>query len=165
MSDLDMARNEPEKLLWKQLDSVHAGLLGIQGSGQLLQPMAHFADRDGRRLWFLTKRGTDLFQAVRPGARAEFAVISKAQDFHASMEGPIAENADRAMLDRAWNPVSSSWFKGKDDPELVMLALRLERAAIWASTGSTLAFAWEIAKANVTEGEPHVGVRTEVDFV
>ena len=164
MSDLEKAHRDPQSLLWEQLDKVHAGMLGIIGSGQHLQPMAHHADRDSRCLWFLTKRETDLYQALGAGAPAQFAVISKAQDFHASMRGRLTERNDRALLDRIWNPISGSWFDGKDDPQLVMLALDLENAALWASTSSKLAFAWEIAKTNATDRNPDVGVHTAFDF-
>jgi general stress protein 26 len=165
MSDLDLARRDPEALLWRELDKLHAGMLGVEGSGQHMQPMAHHLDREGRRLWFLTKRDTDLVQALHPGAVAHFVIVSKAQDFHACMSGPLEVRQDRAKLDEIWSPVSGAWFEGgKDDPELVMLALELRSAAIWASTANTLAFAWEIAKANATQSMPDVGVRNEVEF-
>jgi hypothetical protein len=46
-----------------------------------------------------------------------------------------------------------------------MLAMDLEHARIWASTRNTLAYAWEIAKANASETEtPNVGVRADVPF-
>ncbi len=38
---------EPEKQLWEQLDKVRAGMLGIEGSHNHMQPMAHQADQDG----------------------------------------------------------------------------------------------------------------------
>lgn len=166
MSDLDLARKDPEALLWRELEKAHAGMLGVEGSGQHMQPMAHHVDREGRRLWFLTKRETDLVQALHPGAKAGFVLISKAHDFHASMSGPIEVRDDRAKLDEIWSRNSAAWYEGgKDDPSLTMLALDLRSAAIWASTANTLAYAWEIAKANVvTEAVPDVGVRNDVEF-
>jgi general stress protein 26 len=166
MSDLSLARKDPEALLWQELEKVHAGMLGIEGSGQHLQPMAHQIDRERNRLWFFTKRDTDLVQALRPGARAQFAIISKAQDFHACMTGTIREEMDRDFIERAWSPGVAAWYEGgKDDPQLVMVALDLEHARIWASTRNTLAYAWELAKANADESTtPHVGARSEVTF-
>jgi general stress protein 26 len=166
MSDLDLARQDPEALLWKELDKVHAGMLGIEGSGQHLQPMAHQVDKAGRRLWFFTKRDTDLARVLRPGARAHFAIISKAHDFHACMAGALREQIDRDVLEAHWNAHVAAWFEGgKDDPELTMLCLELEDARIWASTRNTLAYAWEIARANAkAEAVPHVGVRSDVHF-
>src|SRR5690606_24783495 len=112
MSDLDLARNDPEALLWRELDEVHAGMLGIEGSGQHLQPMAHRSDRERRRLWFFTKRDTDLVKALQPGTKAHFAIISRAQDFHACMSGTLREEMDREAMDRLWNAHVAAWFKG-----------------------------------------------------
>jgi general stress protein 26 len=166
MSDLERARTDPESLLWSELEKLHAGMLGIEGSGQHFQPMAHHVDRAGRRLWFLTKRGTDLVKAMGSGATAHFVAVSKAQDFHACMSGRLTEDENRAFLDKLWNPAVASWFEnGKDDPGLMMLALDLRDAAIWASTANTLAFAWETMKANMSHGTPNVGVRNHITFV
>ena len=164
MSDLDTARSNPEELLWDNLENVHAGLLGLEDSRAPMQPMAHHVDRAGRRLWFLTRRETDFYQELRSGSAAQFCVISKGQDFHASILGTISERQDPAMLEEIWNPVVSAWFTGKDDPELKMLAFELKSAAIWASTGGGLAFAWETAKANLTGGTPDLGVHNEIVF-
>lgn len=165
MSDLNLARTDPESLLWSELEKLHAGMLGITGSGQHMQPMAHHVDRAGRRLWFLTKRGTDLVQAMGPGKTAHFVIISRAHDFHACMSGPLVEDENRAFLDELWNPGVAAWFEhGKDDPDLMMIALELKDAAIWASTANTLAYAWEMMKANMSQARPDLGVRNHVSF-
>ena len=140
-------------------------MLGVEGSGQHMQPMAHHPDETGQSLWFLTRRDSDLVASVGSGAQAHFCVISKAQDFHACLAGRLEEAMDRTRLDAMWNPVTAAWFDGgKDDPRLVMLALRLSDAAIWASTGSSARFAYEIAKANLTDDDPDVGVHNVVRF-
>jgi general stress protein 26 len=165
MSDLARARTEPEALLWTELEGVRAGMLGVEGSSDHMQPMAHHVDRAGGRLWFLTKRDTELAEHVATGARAHFVIISKSHDFHACMSGTIAEDHNEAFLDKLWNPVVASWYEqGRDDPQLMMLAMTLEDADIWASTSSSLAFAWEVAKANLTQSTPDVGVRNHVSF-
>jgi general stress protein 26 len=66
---------------------------------------------------------------------------------------------DRARLEAIWSPAAAAWFRDKDDAELRMLALELKDAAIWASTGDTLAYAWETTKATLSKSEPEVGVR------
>jgi general stress protein 26 len=166
MSDLDRAHDDPEGLLWEQLAKVHAGMLGVEGSGQHLQPMAHQAEPERGRLWFFTRRDSDLVEALGTGAEAHFAIISKGQDFHACMSGRLREALDPEALERHWNPHVAAWFEGgRDDPQLTMLALDLEHARIWASTGSALSYAWEIAKANARpEAVPHVGLRRDVQF-
>ena len=40
MADLKAARDKPAEQLWDQLKDIKAGMLGVEGSGQHLQPMA-----------------------------------------------------------------------------------------------------------------------------
>lgn len=165
MADLTLARKDPETLLWRYLEDVRAGMLGIEGSRDHLQPMTHHCDLTRRTLWFLTRRDSDLFGQVTAGSRAHFVIISKDQDFHACLCGALAEQRDEDVLAEMWGSVAASWYEGgRDDPQLAMLALRLDHAAIWASTSSSLVFAWEVAKANVMGGAPDIGVRNEVVF-
>lgn len=165
MTDLDRARTDPENLLWSELQDLHAGMLGIEGSGQHMQPMAYHVDREGRRLWFLTKRDTDLAQALSPGSKAHFVIMSKAQDFHACMAGPIEESEDRSVLDTLWSPAMASLFSaGKDDPSLMMIALQLNSAAIWASAPGTSHFTWDRPDAQSPDDVDVLGVQNHVDF-
>lgn len=165
MTDLERARTDPEGLLWAELEDVHAGMLGIDGSGQHMQPMAHHVDRSGGRLWFLTKRDTDLAEAMKPGSTAHFVIISKAQDFHACMSGAIDENEDRTILDALWNPAMAKLFaQDKDDPSLMMIAMQLDDAAIWASAADTSHFNWDAPDPENAETEEILGVRNHVSF-
>ncbi len=165
MADLDKARNSPEDQLWDELDDVHAGMLGVEGSGQHMQPMSPHLDRDGRRIWFFANRKSDLVEAIGQGKRAHFVVVGDDHDYHACLAGDLAVNNDRARIDAYWSPVVSAWFEGgKDDPDLALLEFRLIDAAVWASSSSPIKFGWEIAKANVTDSEPDVGVRNHIRF-
>lgn len=165
MSDLKAARENPEELLWENVEATTAGMLGYHGGPLHMQPMACFADRESRRLWFLTKNDTELYTKLGGGAHAHFCLISKAQDFHACLDGTLHEELDQTKLDEIWSPMVAAWFEGKDDPALRMLALDLKSAGIWASTGSALSFVWETAKANMREHKvPDVGVHREVAF-
>jgi general stress protein 26 len=160
MTDLERARRDPEGLLWAELEALHAGMLGVEGSGQHMQPMAHHVERAGRRLWFVTRRDTDLATALHPGSKAHFTIISGPQDFHACMSGPVAENEDRTVLDALWTPALSRLFaKGKDDPALIMIALQLTDAAIWASAAGTAHFDWD-----TVDDADALGVRNHVSF-
>ena len=45
-----------------------------------------------------------------------------------------------------------------------MLAPTMKDTTIWPSSANPITFGWEVAKANITDGEPDVGVRTQVNF-
>jgi general stress protein 26 len=144
MTDLERAGQDPEGLLWDKLESVPAGMLGIAGSGQHMQPMVHHVDRQAGCLWFVTRRDSDLAEAMTGDSKAHFVIISKEQEFHACMSGPIMEEEDMSVLDRIWSPAFDQLFpQGKDDPALMMIALKLDDAAIWASSQGAAHFDWD----------------------
>ncbi|OLP60274.1 general stress protein [Xaviernesmea oryzae] len=164
MVDLTKTRNDPLQQLWDVVENIHAGMLGVEDSHQHMQPMAPFIEKETNSIWFYTKADTDLVQAVRTGDRAHFCVIGKDHDYHACLAGPIDEELSREHVDKFWSPLVAAWYdeNGKDDPLLTMLRLRIEDVSIWASTGSSVRFGWEIAKANLTNKEPDVGVHTQL---
>ncbi|WP_377290818.1 pyridoxamine 5'-phosphate oxidase family protein [Rhizobium sp. SG2393] len=165
MSNMSKARENPRQQLFDQIHSVHAGMLGVEGSGLHMQPMAPFLDEQTATIWFYTKTSAEIVSAIGSGGHAHFCVIGNDHDYHACVAGRITVTKDAARIDQFWNSVVEAWFEGgKNDPELTMLALRMEDAEIWASTGSTLKFGWEIAKAKLTDSEPDVGVKTHVVF-
>ncbi|MGB7404271.1 MAG: pyridoxamine 5'-phosphate oxidase family protein [Pacificimonas sp.] len=166
MSDTKRARTDPEAQFWDQLDGHTAGMLGVTGSGQHLQPMTHFTSRDEKALYFFSSRSSDLVAAITPGATALYTYVAKDHDYHACMKGKLSISNDPALIEKFWSPIVGAWFAdGKSDPDLALLRLELEDAAIWASTDSTLKFGWEIAKANVTDSsDPDVGVSNHIWF-
>jgi len=165
MSDLSKARENPKEQLFDEIDRIHAGMLGLEGSRMHMQPMAPQLDRQTGTIWFFTKTDTEIAEAVAPGSRAHFCVVGKDHDYHACIAGRVLLRRDAVKIDEYWSSVVEAWFDGKDDPKLTMLALEMEDAEIWASTGSTLKFGWEIAKANLNpDEEPDIGVKAHVDF-
>ncbi len=165
MTDLKKAKDDPKGLFWDEVKDIHAGMLGVMGMNAHLQPMSHHADPSAGKLWFVTKKSVGISKEVGDGAKAHYVLIGDDHDFHACAMGPIKLSRDEAVLDKLWNPVVASWFEhGKEDPDLVMLELTLEDADMWASTDSSALFGWEVAKANLTGGDPDVGVRTNMKF-
>jgi general stress protein 26 len=166
MADLEKTRTHPEQQLWEELEDVRAGMLGVEGAGQHLQPMAPQLDPEGKRIWFFTKQSSDLVQTVGAGKRAHFAIVGEDHDYHACLAGQLMVNKDRERIQTYWNTVVAAWFNGKDDPELTMLEFQLSDAMVWAwaSSSNPVAFGWEIVKSNLTSGEPDVGVRTHIGF-
>lgn len=165
MADISKTKSDPLQQLWDVLGDVHAGMLGVESSGQHMQPMAPFIEKETNSIWFFTRTDSDLINAARTGNRAHFCVISKDHDYHACLAGAIDEVKSREHIDKYWSAPVAAWFEGgKEDPSLTMLQLKLDNVAIWASTNSTLKFGWEIAKANLTGKEPDLGYHTQISL-
>jgi general stress protein 26 len=165
MADLKMAHEEPLHQFWKELHKAEAGMLGIEGSGQHMQPMAPHADPANNKIWFFARRDSDLVKALNDGARAQMCLVGRDQDYHACVGGTLSEKREREKIEEYWSPVIAAWFSGgKDDPDLTLLELKLQDGIIWASSNNPIKFGWEIAKGNLGFGDPDVGVRNHLKF-
>jgi general stress protein 26 len=165
VADLTKTRDAPREQLFDELARVRAGMLGIVASGRGSVPMAPHLERETRRIFFFTRRGSHLVTSIGQGAQAEFTLVGKDNDYYASLTGPIVQSADSAAIDRHWSAMASAWFPGgRDDPELTLLEFTPNQAEVWASTDSTAVFAWEVTKALVSGSEPDVGVTAKIDF-
>ncbi|MAM63067.1 pyridoxamine 5'-phosphate oxidase family protein [Maritimibacter sp. UBA3975] len=173
MSEIKTAKSEPVDLFWGTAEDTRFGMLGFKDEDQHLQPMTHFVDRDRTALWFMTSRDTDLARTAGEGWQTKmsgdgpevwFTIVSKGQDVQICAKGRLIYDDSAEMKEELWNPVVGAWFEGKDDPNLALYRLDLEEAAIWASTDSSFAFAWQIAKAQQKDKEPEVGTHTVINF-
>ena len=165
MADIEKTREQPIEQFWEMTDAIAAGMLGIEGSGQHMQPMHPNCDVEADTIWFFTKKDSDLAQTAGNdgGKKAQFCVVGSDHDYHACVSGHLTLNHDAAIIDRFWNPITSAWFDGKDDPNLTLLKLELDDGVAWGSVGTTK-FGWEIIKSSVTDQEPDVGARQHFKF-
>jgi general stress protein 26 len=166
MSMRDKLRENPRAALFAAFGQVRAGMLGVEGTGQHMQPMTHFPDADTGEIWFITSLNSDLVRAVGLGAQAQYCIMTPEQDFHACMSGPLEQIYAEDKLDEIWSPALSAWFKdGKEDKDICMLRLTLDEASIWASTNSSIIFAVEIARANLApDHAPDIGEHRIIQF-
>ncbi len=167
MADLDKAKNNPKELIMDELHDVRACMLGSPDPKQHMQPMYPLPDDDGVRIWFFTHKDSDLVRTLSPSGdhQVHCCVIGKDRDFHACLMGSLREHFDASRRDQFWGPVTSAWFEGKDDPNFTMLEFVPSEAAIWASKGNPLSFAWQIARANLNEHKtPDMGVHKVVAY-
>lgn len=140
-------------------------MLGVIGSGQHLQPMSPYPDRDAGIVWFITSRQTDLARAVGLGATAHFAFTGKNDDYYACMRGPIAQVEDEAKIDEIWNAVAAAWFEeGREDHDVCLLRLTLSDASVWATSNNPITFGFEIARANMSHDRAHLGAHRTIEW-
>ena len=167
MVDLNKTREHAEAQFWEQVGEVRAGMLGVQGLPDHMQPMSPREEPEAKTLWFYLSSDSDLYQQVTGGHdTAHFCVVGKDHDYHACAAGTLRENKDPAKVEEYWSPMVAAWFEGgKEDPHMTLFEMTLREAAIWGSTDSNVKFAWNIAKANIDkEKTPDVGYRTTVRF-
>ena len=166
MSIQDNVAKDPRGSVFDVLDDVRAGMLGLTGRAQGLQPMMHFHDAATGQIWFISSTHTELVESLKIGGEADYVAISADQDVHLSLLGTLSHVHDDAKLDELWNPVVSAWFEGgRSDPKIALLRFDPKVANIWAASTSALRFGFEILRANVDpEHRPDIGVKATVTF-
>jgi len=163
MSNIERAKTDPMSQLWDEIDGVHAVMLGSPDHSQHMQPMAPHTAREEKAIWFYSRKSSDLARAAASGGMVHMCLVT--DDYHACLDGTLEQIHSPEHIERFWSSMVEAWYReGKSDPDLTMLRLTPRSAAIWASTGSTLAFGWEVAKAITTGDEPDVGYKTNITF-
>jgi general stress protein 26 len=152
------ANPDQAKDFWKRLDDTRAGMLGLEAAHRMV-PMTHYADGDAGVLWFIGADGTEVVNSVTAQPRdAHYVLTSAAEGLYANMIGSLSLEHDAAKVDEIWNAVAASWFEeGRRDPDVRLLKFRLAEAEVWSTTTSKLSFAYEIAKAKMSEAKPDLG--------
>lgn len=156
MADDAEIQEKLEKKLWDELDSSPFVMLGLQGvDDSFTRPMT--AQVDNSQIYFFAARSEDLVKGLGRTNRAIATFASKGHDLFASINGTLAIDNDRAVIDRLWNPIVASWYKdGKSDPDLALIRFDTRKADVWeATTGSTLKAAALKMFFNIDPGKEH----------
>ena len=166
MTDVTTFEQSPERCILEAMKNTRAVMLGNPAQGRTFQPMSPQVDVETGEVFFFASKDADIVQGVQDGAQTcTLILVSKDFDLFASIEGELGENPDPDTMDKFWTPTTAAWFeKGRDDPKLTLLQFKPSDAAAWASSGDPYAFAWQIAKANLTEDTPNVGARATARF-
>ena len=164
MANLDKLKNDPKKQLLEHISDVRCVMLGSPDHEQHMQPMSPQVDKETGKVWFFAQESSDLVKTLgASGGNVHMCVVEK--DYQACLRGDLVVNKDPAMIEKFWSKVVAAWFKGgKSDPDLTMLCFDPHDASIWASDGNPIAFAYEIAKANLKDNTPDVGGRASVNM-
>lgn len=114
-------------------------------------------DEDGW-LWFLTDRTSRKACELERNPRIGVLFQSSHGDRYLSVHGTAVVVRDDLKLKHVWNPTYRAWFpNGRRDPEIVLIALRVERADYWLVPRSRLSRLFGAAKALVTRNRYEAG--------
>lgn len=116
---------------WNALADSPFVFLQRAGDPQSAVPMTAQLDKDANSaIWFFTSK--DSTMASGGPATATFA--AKGNQLFARIDGTLTTETSRERLEKQWSSVIEAWFPGgKDDPNLLMLRMDLDKAEIWNS--------------------------------
>ena len=149
------------------LKSMPIGMLTTQtlsGETHTRPMLVHDIDEAGW-LWFVTDRDSRKACELTQNPHASIAFQSSKGDRYVSVQGTAVVVRDDLKLKRLWNPTLRSWFpRGRRDPEIVLVAMRVARAEYWLVPRTRLVRVYGMLKAIVTGRRQEAGTHGVLDL-
>jgi general stress protein 26 len=121
-------------------------------------------DPDGD-LWFFTSASSHKVSEIAKSPKVNVSFADPDNQHYVSISGTAELITDRAKIDELWKPEFKMWFpNGKDDPDVALLRVNLEKAEYWDSPSSTIAYALNFVSSVVTGKEPDQGENRKLEL-
>ncbi|MBN9392227.1 MAG: pyridoxamine 5'-phosphate oxidase family protein [Chloroflexi bacterium] len=109
-------------------------------------------------LWFFTAKSSGKITEIQHDQHVNVSYAAPDDNRYVSVSGRAELIDDKAKAKELWNPFIKAWFpKGLDDPDLVLLRVRVEAAEYWDAPSSTMVNLVGFAKAVLTGKRPDIG--------
>ena len=143
-----------------------AMLTTIDADGTLRsRPMACQEVEFNGDLWFFTRKSSGKIHAVTIEQQVNVAYSAPSDHRYISITGRAEVIEDHEKEAELWNPLFKAWFpEGLNDPDLVLLKVKVDFAEYWDSKSSTMVHLIGFTKAVLT-GESYKPSKDEHDTV
>ena len=159
--------NALEKLRALVKDIDFCMLTTVDESGDLhSRPMSSNGDIDADGdIWFFTNASSHKVSEIAKLPKVNVSFADPDNQRYVSVSGTAQLVRDRAKIDELWRPEFKMWFpEGKDDPEVALLRVNLEKAEYWDGPSSTIGYALSFVSSLVTGKEPDLGENEKVNL-
>lgn len=133
------------------------------------RPMAIAQVTDQGQVWFLSGIETAKAHEIETDTRVHITCQND-RSVYLSLGGRASLVTDRAKIEELWQEPFKVWFpEGKTDPQIVLIAVKLEQGEFWDNEGwNKVKYLVESAKAYVqgttpeaNDGDQHAFVRLQ----
>ena len=126
--------SDPDRTLRKLLKGFRVAMLTTvaPGGGLRSRPMVTARAQADGDVWFLTTAGSPKVDEVQENQRVNVGYALPKDGRYVSLSGTASVVKDPQRVQELWRKRHRRWFPaGKQDPELVALRVRVERAEFW----------------------------------
>ena len=162
-----MRENDLQKLQELVKDIDFCMLTTVDEGGDLhSRPMSSNGDIDADGdIWFFTNASSHKVSEIAKLPKVNVSFADPDNQRYVSVSGTAQLVRDRAKIAELWRPEFKIWFpEGKDDPEIALLRISLEKAEYWDSPSSTIGYALSFVSSLVTGKEPDLGENKKIDL-
>ena len=159
--------NDLEKLRELVKDIDFCMMTTVDERGDLhSRPMSSNGDIDADGdIWFFTNASSHKVSEIEKLPKVNVSFADPDNQRYISVSGTAQLVRDQAKIDELWRPQFKIWFpEGKDDPEVALLRIRLEKAEYWDSPSSTIGYALSFVSSLVTGKQPDLGENRRIDL-
>lgn len=117
---------------------------------------------DGTLYFYTSKKDAKVYEVKND--RDICMTFSEPKDnVYVSLTGKATLTTDEELINKYWNSNVAAWFEnGKDDPNLAMLKVKINKGEHWDSTNNKFVRLFEMAKAKVFDSStPNLGENEE----
>lgn len=158
-----MSSPEHKKLIWDLIKDIKVGMLVTKETNEedsmRARPMSLVQDAyDGTLYFYTSKKAAKAFE-IKDDRDVCLTFSSPKDNVYVSLTGKGKISNDQELIDKYWNPWVAAWFEnGKDDPDVAMLKVKINKGEHWDSTKNKLVQIFEIVKSNVVKSStPNIG--------
>lgn len=160
-------RDEQIRKLGEMIKEIEFAMLTtVDEDGSLRsRPMAtQRAEFDGN-LYFFTHASAPKVDEIEREHHVNLSYAKPEDQRYVSISGRAQVIRDRQKIEELWTPELRAWFpEGKDDPDIALLKVTVEKAEYWDSTSSTMAHILGFAKAVATGTTYQPGENEEINL-
>jgi general stress protein 26 len=121
-------------------------------------------DPDGD-LYFFTNASSHKVSEVAQSPKVNVSFADPENQRYLSVTGLASLVRDREKINELWRPEFKMWFpKGKDDPDIALLRVNLEKGEYWDSPSSSIGYALSFVSSLVTGKQPDFGENKKVNM-
>jgi general stress protein 26 len=130
------------------------------------RPMSSNGDIDQTgNLWFFTSVSSHKVSEIENTPKVNVSFADPENQRYVSVTGVANLVRDRKKIEELWRPEFRMWFpEGKDDPEIALMQIKLEKAEYWDSPSSTIGFALSFVSSLITGKQPDFGENKKLDL-
>jgi general stress protein 26 len=165
MADTQTDNLEKLRDMIKDIDFCMLTTIDEQGDPHS-RPMSSNGDIDpDGDLWFFTNASSHKVSEVEQSPKVNVSFADPDKQRYVSVTGTANLVRDRNKIDELWRPEFKMWFpEGKDDPNIALLKVNLEKGEYWDSPSSTIGYALSFVSSLVTGKQPEFGENRKVDL-
>jgi general stress protein 26 len=167
MSAVQKREDNLQKLRDMVKDIDFCMLTTVDENGDLhSRPMSSNGDIDPNGdLWFFTGASSLKVSEISKLPKVNVSFADPPNQHYVSITGGAQLVRDRRKIEELWRPEFQMWFPaGKDDPEIALLRVSLEKAEYWDSPSSTIGFVLNFVSSLVSGKEAESGENKKLDF-